>query len=315
MPAAGRARRRHADRRERVRATPRRPAPARAPVRTPMPTASARSPSRRTRRARSPAHATSTLTVERRDDRGLRRTASAPQLGRRGCDVRRREHPDHAGDGHQPGRHEPHADRPRERQRGPAPASSNAPNGTAITFSLRRGPRAAFVGPSSCTTAGGTGSCTVVISRTTTGTTTIKASDRRRRSAALTLHRESGTAKAGDSADATKLWADDTARTDILNASGSVVTTVVSRHGRPRQGVRRAGRPERRRAVPNPTGNVVFHRYATIDCTGTPVEPDGRADAGLAVDGESDDFAPTANMSYRAEYLRRRQLPGAVGRL
>src|SRR5262249_40046080 len=54
----------------------------------------------------------------------------------------------------------------------------NAPDGTVIYFSLTNtnGATAAFVGPSSCTTAGGTGSCTVVIKSPTAGTTTIHAS-------------------------------------------------------------------------------------------------------------------------------------------
>src|SRR5262249_6981542 len=54
----------------------------------------------------------------------------------------------------------------------------NAPDGTVINFSLTNagGATATFVGPSSCTTAGGTGSCTVVITSPTAGTTTIHAS-------------------------------------------------------------------------------------------------------------------------------------------
>jgi uncharacterized repeat protein (TIGR01451 family) len=82
---------------------------------------------------------------------------------------------------------------------------ANAPNGTAITFAIVGGP-GGFVGPSSCTTAGGTGSCSVVISSGTAGTTVV-----RTRTdvtvGGVSLHRESADGKAGDSADANKVWA------------------------------------------------------------------------------------------------------------
>src|SRR5262249_7381135 len=53
----------------------------------------------------------------------------------------------------------------------------NAPDGTVISYSLTNagGASATFVGPSTCTTSAGTGSCTVVISSPTAGTTTIHA--------------------------------------------------------------------------------------------------------------------------------------------
>ena len=58
---------------------------------------------------------------------------------------------------------------------------------------------ATFSGPSTCTTAGGTGSCSVVIASSTNGASSIKAS------VDVTLggvnvHRETGDGKAGDSA-------------------------------------------------------------------------------------------------------------------
>jgi uncharacterized repeat protein (TIGR01451 family) len=81
----------------------------------------------------------------------------------------------------------------------------NAPNGTTINFSIVSGP-GSFVGPSSCTTSGGTGSCTAVITSSTVGTTTIRASTTVT-VGGVSLHRESGDGKAGDSADASKLWA------------------------------------------------------------------------------------------------------------
>jgi hypothetical protein len=81
----------------------------------------------------------------------------------------------------------------------------NAPNGTTISFSIVSGP-GSFVGASSCTTSGGTGSCTAVITSATVGTTTIKASTTVT-VGGVALHRESADGKAGDSANATKLWA------------------------------------------------------------------------------------------------------------
>ena len=119
----------------------------------------------------------------------------------------------------------------------------------------------------------------------------------------LTLHRETGDAKAGDSADASKLWADATARTDILNASGAVVTTVVSGtvvHDKVFVD-RLAGTPA---SVPNPTGNVIFHRYATIDCTGAATDQTVALTAGSPSTALSADFAPTA------EHVLPGRLPG-----
>jgi uncharacterized repeat protein (TIGR01451 family) len=81
----------------------------------------------------------------------------------------------------------------------------NALNGTTINFTIVSGP-GAFVGPSSCTTSGGTGSCSVVITSATPGTTTIRASTSVSMGG-VTLSRASGDGKTGDSADATKRWA------------------------------------------------------------------------------------------------------------
>ena len=175
----------------------------------------------------------------------------------------------------------------------------NAPNGTSINFALA-GP-GTFVGPSSCTTTSGTGSCAVVISSSTVGKSTIRAKTDVA-VGGVTLHRESGDAKAGDSADATKLWADNTARTDILNAGGGVVTTVVAGtivHDK----VFVARSASTDPAVPNPTGNVIFHRYATIDCTGASTNQTVALTPGSPSSAITADFAPTSNMSYRAEYL------------
>jgi uncharacterized repeat protein (TIGR01451 family) len=186
----------------------------------------------------------------------------------------------------------------------------NAPNGTTISFSIVSGP-ATFVGPSSCTTAGGTGSCTAVITSSTTGTNVVRAATDVS-VGGLLLHRQSADGKAGDSADATKLFADDTARTDILNASGTVVTTVVAGtviHDK----VFVAKTATTPASVPNPTGSVVFHRYATIDCTGTPTNQTVALTPGSPSTAVSDDFAPTGNMSYQASYLGDANYPARTG--
>jgi len=188
-------------------------------------------------------------------------------------------------------------------------AFANAPDGTTISFTLSGA--GSFVGAISCTTAGGTGSCSVVISSAAAGSSTVRAKTDVT-VGGVTLHRESADGKAGDSADAGKSWADDTARTDILNASGGIVTTVVSGtivHDKVFV-ERVAATPA---SVPNPTGNVIFHRYATIDCTGTATNQTVTLTSGAPSTAVSDDFAPTANMSYRAEYLGDANYPARTG--
>jgi hypothetical protein len=83
----------------------------------------------------------------------------------------------------------------------------NAPDGTTIQFSLMNsgGATATFVGPSSCTTSGGTGSCTVTISSPTAGTTMIHATTTLSLGG-VSLTRATGDSNAGDSADAQKIW-------------------------------------------------------------------------------------------------------------
>jgi uncharacterized repeat protein (TIGR01451 family) len=184
-----------------------------------------------------------------------------------------------------------------------------APDGTQISFVLSGA--GSFVGPSSCTTAGGTGSCSVVISSSATGSSTVRATTDVT-VVGVSLHRESGDAKAGDSADASKLWADDAVRTDILNAVGGVVTSVVAGtvvHDKVFVAAV-AGTPV---GVPSPTGSVVFHRYATIDCTGSATDQTVALTAGSPSTAVSDDFAPVSNMSYRADYLGDVNYPARSG--
>src|SRR5262249_42078315 len=82
----------------------------------------------------------------------------------------------------------------------------NAPDGTVITFSIVSGP-GGFVGPPSCTTAAGTGSCPWGISSATPGTAVITAATDVS-VVGVVLHRETGDGLPGDSANAQKLWAD-----------------------------------------------------------------------------------------------------------
>jgi hypothetical protein len=181
-------------------------------------------------------------------------------------------------------------------------APGNAPEGTTISFSIVSGPGSFVDGANTCTTIGTTGSCAVQITSPTPGTTVVRATTDVG-VAGQTLHRATGDANAGDSADAAKNWGDVTVRTDILNAAGAVVTSVA-----PGTAVhdkvfvtRAAGTPA---SMPGPTGNVVFHRYPTMDCTGTAVDETVALTQGDPSTASSAEFAPTAgSISYKADYL------------
>jgi uncharacterized repeat protein (TIGR01451 family) len=151
----------------------------------------------------------------------------------------------------------------------------------------------------------------VVISSGATGSSTVRAATDVT-VGGVVLHRETGDAKAGDSGDASKLWADDSVRTDILGASGAVVTTVVSGtvvHDKVFVS-RLAGTPA---GVPDPSGNVVFHRYASIDCSGVAVDQTVALTPGSPSTALSADFAPTGNISYKADYLGDANYPARSG--
>ena len=188
----------------------------------------------------------------------------------------------------------------------------NAPDGTTITFTLTNsgGATAVFVGPSSCSTTGGTGSCSVVISSPTAGTTTVSAATDVVVNG-VSLHRVTD-ATATNSGPASKVWSNSVVSTDIINTSNAVVTTVQA-GTTIRDFVRVARDPNTSPSVPNPTGTVVFHRYATIDCTGTPTNQSVALTPGNPSTATSDDFAPTANMSYQAEYLGDANYPARTG--
>jgi uncharacterized repeat protein (TIGR01451 family) len=151
----------------------------------------------------------------------------------------------------------------------------------------------------------------VVISSSTTGTTTVKATTTVV-VGGVSLTRATGDAKLGDSVDASKTWADDTVRTDVHNAAHSVILTAVAGtvvHDNV-QVAKAAGTPA---TVAAPSGSVVFHRYATLNCSGTAVNQTVALTAGSPSSAESDSFAPTADMSYQAEYLGDANYPARTG--
>jgi uncharacterized repeat protein (TIGR01451 family) len=101
-------------------------------------------------------------------------------------------------------------------------------------------------------------------------------------------------------------------RTDILNASGAVITTAQAGtvvHDQV-QVAALAGTPA---SVPAPTGTVIFHRYTTIGCTGTATNQSVTLTPGSPSTAVSDSFAVTADMSYQAEYLGDANYPAHLG--
>jgi hypothetical protein len=186
-----------------------------------------------------------------------------------------------------------------------------APDGTSITFS--------YVGvhvgniktpsppnpPNPCTTSGGTGSCSVDTTSTSAGQDTMQAETTVAVGSStpggpVSLFRKTGTASPGhaNGGNAVKKWADASVRTDILSAANVVITTASAGdvvHDKAFV----TKDPNTPAGVPDPTGNVVFHRYATIDCTGPSVDETVPLAGGTAV---SSDFTVTGAMSYKADY-------------
>jgi hypothetical protein len=112
----------------------------------------------------------------------------------------------------------------------------NAPDGTLITFSLQNsnGATAVFVGGvNTCTTAGGTGSCTVQITSSMGGTTTIHATITVS-VGGVSLTRATGDAHVGDSVDAQKNWINPATTLTLVSqlpanpvSAGTLVTITV----------------------------------------------------------------------------------------
>src|SRR5262249_12041104 len=133
----------------------------------------------------------------------------------------------------------------------------------------------------------------------------------------VALKRTTGDGITGDSADAVKRWANDTVRTDILNAAGTVVTQVVSGtvvHDK----VFVQRDPNTTASVPDPTGTVIFHRYTTADCSGTSTDQSVALTQGNPATAVSADFAPAAptanvSLSYKADYSGDANYPKGSG--
>ena len=157
-------------------------------------------------------------------------------------------------------------------------------------------------------TTGAAGTCTVIINSSVPGTTTVNASGTVSVNGVAIPVATNG--YGAHDVSNVKLWADAAVRTDIHNASHAVVTTVASGdvvHDKVFV-TKLTGTPA---SVPAPTGNVTFHRYATIDCTGAAVDQT----VALAADGtaETSAFTTTTNMSYKADYAGDANYPARSG--
>ena len=102
-----------------------------------------------------------------------------------------------------------------------------------------------------------------------------------------------------------------TVQTNVIAASGPVTTVTAGTSVHDQVSVAQApGTPS---AVPAPAGNVVFHRYATLDCTGTSTDQTVALTPGNPSTAVSDNFAAIANLSYRTDYLGNANYPAATG--
>jgi hypothetical protein len=181
---------------------------------------------------------------------------------------------------------------------------ANAPAGTVCTASIASGP-GSFVGSNQCTTAGTTGSCTVTISSSTPGTTTVQATTNVS-VAGLVLTRTTGDAHAGDSSNATKLWADDVVTTAVRDAANADVTNQTVPSGTVvHDEATVAKAPNTPAAAPAPTGTVTFTLYSTATCNGAVVATDANKPLNASGVATSVTFTtPNAGgvFSYRAHY-------------
>ena len=96
----------------------------------------------------------------------------------------------------------------------------NAPDGTQITFSIVSGPGSFVGGVNTCTTSGGSGSCTVSITSPTAGTTVVKAATDVTVNG-VPIHRETGDQIGLDSDNASKTWRGASVVTTVLDANGT----------------------------------------------------------------------------------------------
>jgi hypothetical protein len=182
----------------------------------------------------------------------------------------------------------------------------NAPDGTTINFVILAGSVGSFNGPSTCNTAGGTGSCTVKITSTVPGTTTVQASTTLNvGTPPVSLTRTTGDGLHSDGANAVKLWADDQIVTHVRDANGKDITgtpvpsgTVVHDEATV---TKLAPTPA---SVPDPTGTVDFTLYHSKDCTGTVVATDlaKPLNGGVATSVTFTAPATAGDYSYLAHY-------------
>jgi hypothetical protein len=180
----------------------------------------------------------------------------------------------------------------------------NAPAGTPVTVTTNFG----TITGSPCLTVGATGTCTVTLNSASAGTSTVNATVTTTVNGVTLTRTTNGVGL--NSGPAIKNWADTAVRTDIHNTSHAVITTAS-----PGDVVhdkvfvtKASGTPA---SVPAPTGNVIFHRFETLNCTGTSVDQT----VALAADGtaETSTFTVVDDMSYRAEYLGDANYPARLG--
>jgi hypothetical protein len=103
---------------------------------------------------------------------------------------------------------------------------TNAPDGTAINFTLQSGP-GGFLGPSSCTTAGATGSCSVTVTSAAVGTTGVRAATDVTVGGS-TLHRETDDSNLGDGLDARIGWSPPPPKAALVARATGSNTTIAS---------------------------------------------------------------------------------------
>jgi hypothetical protein len=133
----------------------------------------------------------------------------------------------------------------------------SAPVGTLITFSIGAG-GVGTLSPTSCTTVGTTGSCSVNDNSTTAGIDVVTASTSvtiHGTYSDVTLTRSTDTTH-GSSGPGNKLWI----HTDVHNSAHQVITTIAAP----------ATVHDNFQAAPGVVGSVTFTLYDTADCSGSP---------------------------------------------
>jgi hypothetical protein len=189
-----------------------------------------------------------------------------------------------------------------------------APDGTVCNWSITAGPNSGKSG--TCSTSGGTGTCTFTYSDTGgAGTDTIHATTTFS-VAGLSLTRStlaSGTDSSGDGTDVTKTWLDDTITTKVLAGSTDVTgsTTITPGtvvHDEATVG-KASGTPS---GAPAPSGTVTFTLYNGTGCNGSVVstDPNEPLTAGVADSVTFTTPSTGGPFSYLAHYNGDSNYPG-----